>query len=504
METAAQLLETGGVLARGISAGKRRQCRLLQGAGRGFATDTESVYVPWPLPESLHGKAFSCAVALQCAPSKELLAELPLARLASREQLALLRLEASYALAWVNQHCPGLVSPLNTLSGDIEPNAHELPTASDLLTQSLILSKERQKASIPALFGQLPVVKSAVPSLSTIGSQLESRLPWNSSKRLERLSSWSVAIAGEGDQSAAQAGTPNPDEQERTLTQRGARVGIPYPEWNELQQTYRKEFVSVIESKMQRSTVSEVGQKEAVDPHVAAWFRQPVDRRWCGGLEDGVDIDVDKLVADRMDDLTGGKISQRIYRDRIMSDRDVATLLLLDRSGSLSQVENLKQELQCANALSRAMQESGERYAVYSFWSDTRHHVAVDVWRDFDDRHSPDLSLKRFKPRGYTRLGAAIRHSVYKLRQQAASRHLLLVLGDALPSDEGYEGQYAVADVCKAVEDAEDNQVVVAFIAVGNTSVDPVGDAMGSQLTRVRDTAQLAPVLADVHARLCA
>ena len=496
-------LETGGVLARGLSSSRREQCRLLLGGGRGFATDLESIYIPWPLSEDLHNEAFSCAIALQCSPSKELLSQLPLARLSSKEQAALSWVEAGYASAWLHSHWSGLSETLALLSGNVRPNTKELPSTEELLAETLAFSKQGSPQSLPLVFGQLPIVRSAVPGILAKGSQLEARLPWSSKKRLERLNSWSVAIAGEGDQAAAQSGVPNPAEEERVLSQRGAQIGIPYPEWNEFQQYHREDYVSVIERRVANSSLEENQQRELLDSHISAWFTQPIDKRWRGSLEDGVDVDIDQLVDSRIDQFTGGHQSNRFYRDRLPSERDVATLLLIDRSGSLSRGENLKQELQCANALSLAMQESGERYAVYSFWSDTRHHVAIDVWRDFEDHDLPDLSLKRFKPRGYTRLGGAIRHSAFKLRQQSASRYLLLVLGDALPSDEGYEGEYAVADVCKAVEEAEENQVTVAFIAVGNPVSDPVGDALGSHLKRVGDVTNLAPVMADLHARMC-
>ena len=57
---------------------------------------------------------------------------------------------------------------------------------------------------------------------------------------------------------------------------------------------------------------------------------------------------------------------------------------------------------------------------------------------------------------GYTRLGAPLRHLTSRLLAQPSERRLLIVIGDGLISDEGYEGRYAWADAAHAVEEAND------------------------------------------------
>ena len=108
------------------------------------------------------------------------------------------------------------------------------------------------------------------------------------------------------------------------------------------------------------------------------------------------------------------------------------------------------------------------------------------------------------QPRGYTRIGGALRHLSAKLRAQPTERRVLMVLGDAVPCDEGYEGEYAVADVVKAVEEAEQFGITVAFIAVGTPPEDPLAERLKGRFTRVSSAADLAPVLAGIHARLAA
>lgn len=503
METPAlsQALRAADVLVRGFSAGRRLQCRPVLGEGRDLATDLRRVYLPWPIPAPLTGRALTAALALQCAPSKEAVADLALHALDVREQKALQWVEGAAACAWISRRWPGLTDVLRTLVPESALVPHDPDDGAAMLERAVALARTRKPLAIPAVFGQLPLSRSALLDLRARRRQLEARLPWSSEQRLRRLSRWSVAVAGNGgDVAAPRAGTPDLHEEERMLTHRRARAGIPYPEWNGLAQRYREDHVVVIETRLAPTRSS----APTIDPKLASWFEQPVDRCWRHGLEDGSDVDLDALVDARVDELAGLRHRERVYRERLPGTRDVCCALLLDRSNSLVQAGNLKLELACARALGAAMDRAGERYGVFSFWSDTRHHVAVEVLRDFDDTRGLTLADEALRPRGYTRIGAAVRHLSARLRQQASGRRVLMVLGDAIPCDEGYEGEYAVADVVKAVEEAEQFGVTVAFIAVGSPPEDPLSEPLRKRLTRVASPEDLAPVLAELHARLAA
>ena len=71
--------------------------------------------------------------------------------------------------------------------------------------------------------------------------------------------------------------------------------------------------------------------------------------------------------------------------------------------------------------------------------------------KDFDDIHFVAPSDSGLTVGGYTRLGAPLRHLTNRLLREPSERRLLIVIGDGLMSDEGYEGRYAWADVAHAV-----------------------------------------------------
>ncbi|HXO14419.1 MAG TPA: MorD protein, partial [Mycobacterium sp.] len=104
---------------------------------------------------------------------------------------------------------------------------------------------------------------------------------------------------------------------------------------------------------------------------------------------------------------------------------------------------------------------------------------------------------------GYTRLGAPLRHLTSRLLAQPSERRLLIVIGDGLISDEGYEGRYAWADVAHAVEEANDAGVAIYYLGVGPTRVDPLPEVFGPRRSqRIRRVEELPRVLAHVHREL--
>jgi len=243
----------------------------------------------------------------------------------------------------------------------------------------------------------------------------------------------------------------------------------------------------------------------AVD--VRKWFEEHTHRAMTSRLEDGSGLDVDQYVSHYIDLTTGEAKEPRVFRDLLPSSRDVTTALLLDGSSSLGvhggRVFQL--ELACADALSRAMTLARERHGVFVFTGNTRHRVEVRCLKDFEDRRFVPPSGLGLSTRGYTRLGAPLRHLTSRLLAQASERRLLIIIGDGLISDEGYEGRYAWADAAHAVEEANEAGVSMYYVGVGPTRVDPLPEVFGPRRSqRIRRIEELPRVLAHVHRELVA
>jgi nitric oxide reductase NorD protein len=258
---------------------------------------------------------------------------------------------------------------------------------------------------------------------------------------------------------------------------------------------------------LERAHASRDRQPGSISADLRKWFEEHTHRAMQNRLEDGSDLDVEQYVSYYVDTATGEASEPRIFRELLPSGRDVTTALLLDGSSSLGVHGGriFRLELACSDALSVAMTNARERHGIFAFTGNTRHHVEVHCLKDFADARFVAPSGLGLMAGGYTRLGAPVRHLTSRLLDQASERRLLIVIGDGLMSDEGYEGRYAWADVAHAVAEANEAGVSVYYVGVGPTRVDPLPEVFGTRRSqRIRRVEELPRVLAHVHKELVA
>lgn len=326
-------------------------------------------------------------------------------------------------------------------------------------------------------------------------------MPWSTSKRYVSPGYESIPAGGDSDIKSSHLPAPSRPEEDDFEIGAYQRAGIPYPEWNMWSGKFLPDHVAVLERRLAHSG----RPAKPVPAELRRWFEQRTHRMMRNRLEDGSDLDIDNYIEHHINQRIGQQSEARVFRDLQPAFRDVTTALLLDGSASLSvgggQV--FKLELACADDLCQAMSLARERHGLFVFNGKTRHRVDITCLRDFQDGQSVmpgDLGLKTA---GYTRLGAPLRHLTRRLLEQPSKRRLLIIIGDGLISDEGYEGRYAWADSAHAVEEAESAGVSMFYIGVGHTQLDPLPDVFGQRRsTRIHQVAQLPNVLARVHREL--
>src|SRR5689334_11399210 len=101
------------LVAVALSGGRRTGARLVSGehARFGMNPGRTVVEVPYMQQSGVQWttRTLTCGVALQCAPSKDVVAQFPLHDLTPRELNAFTLAEGRAALGWVAAHCPGLI-----------------------------------------------------------------------------------------------------------------------------------------------------------------------------------------------------------------------------------------------------------------------------------------------------------------------------------------------------------------------------------------------------------
>ena len=501
----AMAIERGCALtAVALSEQRRTGARLVSGQRRSFGLSSllDVVHVPYPVTNrDWTRRSLTCGVALQCSPSKDRLTGFRLNELSGRELSALALVEAGVALGWVAANWPGLLPELRRLLPELE--AAEAETgAEEMLNRAVSLARTQQSFTVDPLLGRLPQSYTMPQSLTDKLRRSFGRLPWTTNEK-RAPQPHSVPAGGDGGVRNPNLPPPSrPQDNDLDITP-DHRPGIPYPEWNAWTKSFMPDHVAVLE----QAHNGRDGAAGAVTVDVRKWFEKNTHRAMRNRLEDGSDIDVDQYVDHYIDVTTGEAVEPRIFRELLPASRDVTTALLLDGSSSLGVHGGtiFRLELACADALSRAMTSARERHGIFTFTGNTRHRVEVSCLKDFPERRFVPPSGLGLSTGGYTRLGAPLRHLTSRLLAQPSERRLLIVIGDGLISDEGYEGRYAWADAAHAVEEAEDAGVCMYYVGIGPVRVDPLPEVFGPKRSqRIRRVEDLPRVLAHVHRELVA
>jgi hypothetical protein len=243
----------------------------------------------------------------------------------------------------------------------------------------------------------------------------------------------------------------------------GAAVGNVYPEWNYRRRRYKVDWCSVAEFDPPSPRDGEIA---APVPSEDRRLRRELARLGLAHTHhraqpDGDVIDLTALVEFLVGRSSGHAGDPRVYEATRRTAHDLGVLVLLDATGSTAESAEGRRVFDehrvIAARLTAALDELGNRVASYAFYSRGRSAVRFLRIKDFDDRYdrAAGRRLCSLSPGGYTRLGAVVRHGTHVLIHRAGTSMLLLVvIGDGLPYDEGYENRYAQEDSRRALEEA--------------------------------------------------
>ncbi len=263
--------------------------------------------------------------------------------------------------------------------------------------------------------------------------------------------------------------------------------GLPYPEWDYRDKTYRRDWARVVERDLTERDLACAQALLVRHAPVLHRLRRAIQAEKPRRIapqrrqNEGEDLDLDAAVEFVADRRTGARPTPRLYRRRRHLLRDTGVLLLADLSTSIMQqaadgegrvVDRMKAALLL---FARALEEVGDRYAIAGFASKYRDAVSYYPIKDFARRLSPETEamLGGLSGRLATRMGAAIRHACVRFGESAATRRLLLILSDGRPADydDGGDERYLHEDTRMAVKEAADQGIHVFCITL---------DALGS------------------------
>lgn len=299
---------------------------------------------------------------------------------------------------------------------------------------------------------------------------------------------------------------------------------IPYDEWDERQRRYLPGWCAVRQSTAPppadpAATAATIRAMLARNAALLRTLRGEFARLARGHALQrrqpiGADIDLDAVVdrhgallAARQGRGTAGEA--RLYVSRRPAPRDVATLVLLDRSLSSDSWVGGRRVLDTAREatllLGEVLRDVQMPVAIATFCSHSRRDCRFDVVKDFgEDWRRAQPRLFGVRPDGYTRIGPAMRHATHLLSKQHARHRLLLVVSDCKPVDyDHYEGRRGIGDVRQALREAKREDVHALALAIDTRAGDHLSRMFGPHGFRVLPSAgTLALALARLHERL--
>lgn len=196
------------------------------------------------------------------------------------------------------------------------------------------------------------------------------------------------------------------------------------------------------------------------------------ERSWKDRQVDGEEWDIDAYSKYMADVKSCGMGDNKIFSRRASAKRSFQVCILMDLSlSSDSWVQNkriLDIQLEAVGLCGILLEELSDTVSVLGAWSETRHHCYLapikkqeSSWDSFFENTS------HISPRGYTRLGPAIREAVSSLRATKAKKKLLVLITDGKPTDlDHYEGKYGIEDMRHSLVEAQQAGVFVQALAV--------------------------------------
>jgi hypothetical protein len=226
----------------------------------------------------------------------------------------------------------------------------------------------------------------------------------------------------------------------------------------------------------------------------------------------GDGLDIEALVEAVVDMRSGASLSENVYIRRDKRVRDVAVLFLLDLSGSTEEkvdgrrVIDIQKEAMALMA--EALDSLDDPYAIYGFSSEGRHRVDLFTVKDFAEPYGKEIQyrLGNLEPLGLTRMGAVLRHGLYKLNATQASVKLMVILTDGRPYDLEYGNlDYAIADTRKAMREIRQKRIHPFIITTDQKSSDYLKQIAPETQSIIVQKVELLPrLLPAIYKRLTA
>jgi nitric oxide reductase activation protein len=296
-----------------------------------------------------------------------------------------------------------------------------------------------------------------------------------------------------------------------------------YPEWDHRRRAYQRDWCRLAvgpapeaEAASARSAARAVcaRHRRQITELRAEFARFEEARALARRQPIGTDLDLDALVDFRAATVAAERRRERLPEGRVYVARrpdhsDVASYILLDTSLSSDSWVNGRRVLDVTRESMLILSEvlAGQRLpvGVAAFFSHARRDCRFEVLKRPDERWDRlPQRLYGLRPRGYTRIGPAVRHATKLLATVPSKRRLLILLSDCKPTDlDHYEGARGIADVRQAQREANAQRITTLALSIDRRAGSHLPQMFGGAGFRILpDPSALAVALLGTHQRL--
>ncbi|MCF6295678.1 MAG: VWA domain-containing protein [Flavobacteriaceae bacterium] len=252
---------------------------------------------------------------------------------------------------------------------------------------------------------------------------------------------------------------------------------IKYDEWDYSKLAYKDNFCKVYPKTILKTDVSYYKKTVSENRSTLSGLRKMLttvnnkyqqQRRQTQGEEFDLDAIIDLFV----DVNSGHTPSENIYLSKRKKEKDLSILLLLDISlssdGYAAGNRVIDVEKQVSILFGEILDEFNIDFSIDCFYSKTRNHATYLTIKGFDeDWNRAKFKVGAVEPSGYTRIGAALRHSGALLDKRETKNKWVILISDGKPNDyDKYEGKYGINDVKQALRELNQRQINSYALAI--------------------------------------
>ena len=186
----------------------------------------------------------------------------------------------------------------------------------------------------------------------------------------------------------------------------------------------------------------------------------------------GDEFDIDAITDLYVDVHSKRTPSENIYISNRKKEKDLSILILLDISlssdGYAAGNRVIDVEKEVSILFGEILNEFNIDFCIDSFYSKTRNFSTYLTVKDFDENWNiAKNKIGAIEPKGYTRIGAALRHAGARLDTRNTKNKWEILISDGKPNDyDKYEGKYGVNDVKQALRELNNRNINSYALAI--------------------------------------